>query len=46
MHLIIVAYSEKQNGRSDVTENGLADYAAVDAVGKLATTWALVEMKI
>lgn len=46
MPLIIVAYSEKQNERNDVMENGLAGYAAVDAVGKLATTWALVEMKI
>ena len=30
---------------NDVMENGLADYAAVDAAGKLATTWALLKAK-
>ena len=30
---------------NDVMENGLANYAAVDAAGKLATTWALLKTK-
>ena len=45
--LIIVALEEKQSEDelNDVMENGLADYAAVDATGKLATTWALLKAK-
>ena len=45
MPLIIVESEKKQNERNDVMENGLAGYAAVDAVGKLATTWALLKTK-
>ncbi len=30
---------------NDVLENGLADYAAVEAAGKLTTTWALLKAK-
>lgn len=30
---------------NDVMENGLADYAAVGAAGKLATTWAFLKSK-
>ena len=45
MHLIIVESEEKEKELDDVVENGLADYVAVEAVGKLATTWALLKTK-
>ena len=38
MPLIIVESEEKEKELNDVVENGLADSAAVDAVGKLAAT--------
>lgn len=42
---LIIVESEARKKRNDVVENGLADYGAVDAVGKLATTWALLKTK-
>ena len=43
--MIIVESEEKEKELDDVVENGLAGYAAVDVVGKLATTWALLKTK-
>ena len=42
---IIAAFKQKEpeDARNDVIDDGLAGYAAVDAAGQLATTWALLK---